>query len=1021
MTKAHMSTRKHPSTNIDESSDILDSETTDTSLTGTTGSYDPFQWRPDDSHPRRFIQRESSVILATTGERVHRQITFSSSATHLNESESLVGGDRPSPLYHPSSRFDCLILQPLQMLYYDKTFREVMKCCIAYLISTLGVYWAPFDHFFGNTDSKHIIATVAIYFHPTRTKGSMHQTLIFVIISVTFSFAVSLACRWISAITYKKGADEISHLIDLVFSSVALGIVAFMKQKVNKETFNTACSLASITIVLCIIKEGSLNSAAVPLERIESTFKVVLVGCLISVGCCYLLWPVSAVNQLQGVLNDSYNLFSSVLSILTRRFIAGEQFTTKDNEMIDKLKSNISSLLKSLEEAKYELRLKGREDEWKIFNELVNSTISLARHLQALTAAVKMQWTLLNDFHSHEIERLSNMSFQSSAGASFDIPESVINMENPNAPTAPENDALSSLQLFDLFVYYLTPSIRSLVFTIKGVLSQVPFEKYSEEFPNQFAKTTTLQHSLDSAIKLYEEKQAQSLEKLYEQPIFKRDADFLSTADQEEVGACCGNFSTLLCNFALKLLEFIKLSEQYEEARAKPRQWPWLSFRWRGPKGTTTDEMLAQANSLHAALDDLKEQYGLSGLKKEYSGRWEYGLWRMSKVLKRTDVQFGIRVGLGAAFLAVFAYLGDTKEIFITWRGEWALTVYCIMMNRSVGGTSLTVKWRIIGTLLGCYTAYVIWMITDANVFALSFTGFLISIPSFYIILYWKQNQSFGRFILLAYNLTALYSYSMLQKDSEDDKEGGENPLISEIAFHRFVAVSVGIVWALSMAMFFLPTSARARLKRGLPILWLRLGVIWNSDPLEYDPETMHLVGFKAEEGTNKLLAECETLLKHAPLEVRLKGPFPVSAYTKLIRETSSILDAFQNLDLLIKVDTTLSLNEEYVLKYIAAERDEVEHRIFLVFYMLASTMRLGFPLPSKPASIEHAKDRLLYKLHEIRGLQGQNGISLKNADFVLLYSYILVASAVSERLENIQNQIKELLGEISEDKFQLV
>ena len=103
----------------------------------------------------------------------------------------------------------------------------------------------------------------------------------------------------------------------------------------------------------------------------------------------------------------------------------------------------------------------------------------------------------------------------------------------------------------------------------------------------------------------------------------------------------------------------------------------------------------------------------------------------------------------------------------------------------------MTVKWRFIGTFLGAIAAYIIWILTDGNVYALSITGFLLSIPCFYIIIYWKKNNAFGRFILLTYNLTALYSYSMTQKDAEDGNEGGDEPIIGEIAFHRYVAVSI--------------------------------------------------------------------------------------------------------------------------------------------------------------------------------------------------------------------------------------
>lgn len=50
-----------------------------------------------------------------------------------------------------------------------------------------------------------------------------------------------------------------------------------------------------------------------------------------------------------------------------------------------------------------------------------------------------------------------------------------------------------------------------------------------------------------------------------------------------------------------------------------------------------------------------------------------------------------------------------------------------------------------------------------------------------------------GRFIMLTYNLSALYAYSLSVKDVDgDDDEGGIDPIISEIALHRVVAVLTG-------------------------------------------------------------------------------------------------------------------------------------------------------------------------------------------------------------------------------------
>lgn len=966
------------------------------------------------SVPSKFqsLRKHQSVILARNGKKVHRSDSFFDDEFESLNAPGLADIEEDAnellPLLEVSSINRRTIVSTLKRAYHNEMYRSVLKCSLAYVIASLGVYWTAFDNLLGNTDSKHVVATVAVYFHPARSKGSMHQSIVFVVVSSLFSFFVSFTCRLMSTYFFNHGMDEMSYIIDLVVSSIGLGCIAFMKQRVNRATFNTACSLASISVVTCIVKEGSLNSSVVPFHRFVSTAQVVVIGSLISVSICYLLWPISAVHQLRKSLNDSYNIMSGCLSIVVNRFLKGEALTSKDKEAFALLKTNVKLLKSNLEEAKYELNLKGKEHELQVFEELVRATIALANHLLALRSSLEMQNVLLH-------EELLSSSFASEVSTihSFRLSALVENMDDISKNA--DATALNSAQLFDLFVTYLAPSIKSFIFTIKDVLKEVPFEESFES--GKFVKLANFQTSLHSAIDLFQAKQVESFDKLYSQQIFQS-LDFQLNADKEEVTACCGNFSSLLVLYGKELINFLKIAESHEAAKNAPRSWGWLFFRSHttAPLGPH-DRVVSTIN--HALLN-------LQGLHRPPQRKklelYTFKLWKNLKLFRRTDVQFGIRVGLGALFISTFAFYPKTKQTFNNWRGEWALVIYCIMMNKSLGGTTMTVKWRFIGTFIGAFTAYMVWLLTDGNVYALCLTGFLLCIPSFYIIIYWKKNNPFGRFILLTYNLTALYSYSMIQKDAEDDNEGGENPIVWEIAFHRFIAVSLGIIWALLMASVFIPNSARARLKTALTILWLRMGVIWNGDPLKYEeqgPQT-RLIGLRDEHGIHDLLAECEVLLKQAPLEFRLKGGFPRATYANIIARTSTILDAFQNMNLMVEVDPVLAPNEKYVIDYIAAERNELEHRIFLIFYMIASALKLGIPLPSKPASTEHAKDRLLNKLNEIRSKSNEQ-VKLTNEDYVLLYSYILVTSTITRELDEIIGLIKDLLGDISEEVFQLV
>lgn len=996
--------------------------------------------------------KSSSVILPESGQKVYRLNlffntefeSFNDDSFHDSEySESMASGvTGPRSGRRHWRRRVRRLRSRMARLYRSEMFRNILKCSIAYLVASMGVYWTPFDNFLGVTDSKHVVATTAVYFHPARTKGSMHQLIVFVIISLLFSFLVSLFCRSISTFFFNNGEDEISFGIDLVISSIGLGFIAFMKQKVNKQTFNTACSLASISLITCIVKEGSLNSSVIPMKRLLSTSQVVFVGSCVSVATCYLLWPKSAVSLLRKSLNDCFNIMSLLVSITTHRFLNGETLTKKDSEIFALLMKVCNDLRGSLEEAGYELRLVGKEAELSSYTEIVEATISLLRHLQALRSSLEMQWLLLHDDRGkgRSPDGASSRSLDSFHSSDIHLSQSVENLSAFSNTDLlgheADQTAMYPNQLFDLFVYYLAPSIKLFVFTVKEVLGAVPFEhKYvRDKDQDVFVKSSNYQKSLVKALELFQSKQAHSFRKIYSQEIFKPD-NLMFKTDQEEVTACCGNFASLLALYGEELIRFLQLTEHFEVvAKSSPRSWSFLKV-WKTKQEDDKDKQTTYETDFVEALREFKAQFstvtnrqatentGLISGKTKFDD-FRVRLWESLYFFRRIDIQFGLRVGVGAFCIGIFAFLPQTKDIFVTWRLEWTMVIYCIMMSKSLGGTTMTAKWRFVGTFLGAFIAWVVWALTEGNEYALATTGFLLSLPCFYIIIYWKKNNPFGRFILLTYNLTALYSYSMTQNDSEDDNEGGVEPIVGEIASHRFISVSIGIAWALFVATCFLPNSARKRLKSGLTVLWLRMGVIWNSDPLEYKSapnEPARLVGLKDYKGTSSLFTECQTLLKQAPLELRLKGALPKGIYEDLLKSTSNILDAFQNIKLMFEVDPWLTPNEEYVLKFIENEREELEHRIFLIFYMIASALALGFPLPSKPASTEHARNRMLLKLSEVRSKSVSESVKLTNEDYVLLYSYLLVTSTITKELDKMVELIKQLLGGFSEEIFYLV
>ena len=123
-------------------------------------------------------------------------------------------------------------------------------------------------------------------------------------------------------------------------------------------------------------------------------------------------------------------------------------------------------------------------------------------------------------------------------------------------------------------------------------------------------------------------------------------------------------------------------------------------------------------------------------------------------------------------------------------------------------------------------TAYTLLHKTPA---ILAIFGFLFSMPCFYYIVAKPQYATTGRFVLLTYNLTCLFSYArfisaptfcvfgnVVGKKKRRYNTRQLNNSVVDIAFHRSTAVTVGVVWAGFVSRFWWPSEARRELSKQL-------------------------------------------------------------------------------------------------------------------------------------------------------------------------------------------------------------
>jgi hypothetical protein len=330
------------------------------------------------------------------------------------------------------------------------------------------------------------------------------------------------------------------------------------------------------------------------------------------------------------------------------------------------------------------------------------------------------------------------------------------------------------------------------------------------------------------------------------------------------------------------------------------------------------------------------------------------------------------------------------------------------------------------GTVIGAGCAVIAWLISnndgEANPYLLGFFGWLMALGCFYIIIA-KGDGPMGRFIVLTYNLGALYSYSLsIHDDDNDDDEGGIDPAIWEIVLHRVVSVLIGTIWAIIICRWIAPISARRKLREGLCVLWLRMSLIWKRDPLAMfllgEPRNAYM-DIREESELHSFLASLRSLLKSASSEFEFSGPFPEKTVGRMLDSAGRMLDAFHAMNVVISKNLQYTPGEATLLRYTRPERFALSARISHLFTVLASSIKLEYPLNDVLPNIEDSRDRLLAKISQYRGTEEGRELTTEQ-DYEMLYAYVLVTGQLAQDIAAVRADCETLYGTLNEENLKL-
>ncbi|KAI8142257.1 Fusaric acid resistance protein-like-domain-containing protein [Fennellomyces sp. T-0311] len=401
-----------------------------TSFLGTfSDDFNYFEVVLDDGTRQKRSVSLSTVPLHLDGAHSNNRPKFNHSTDEIpNETTSLLPrNSRPPLLDDDSSDSDAELHQRpvkpksgprawLARVYEWRHLtlkqKQVLKCSFAYAIGALFTFVPYLNKWVGATSvSSHIVCTVTVFFNPAKTMGGMVEAAGFGLLYAVLALALCLMSLATSDFLM------IDHHLYLESCIVTLGfwlagstfIVSFFKAHLNKPSIRTASSLAFIILFSVLVRETSSNMEF-DTTKIEQIFFIVLIGTVISIAVCYLIWPIRSSKKLKSDINATLDSIRILLKLLTKTFLLDAdlpEFTA--NELLENaIKSHRKSfvaLQSSLKEAKLEFYSMEMWCHSVGFDKTVTSLQRLAQHISGLRSSCGLQFEAMQEMGEPVVSR----------------------------------------------------------------------------------------------------------------------------------------------------------------------------------------------------------------------------------------------------------------------------------------------------------------------------------------------------------------------------------------------------------------------------------------------------------------------------------------------------------------------------------------------------------------------------------------------------------------------------------------
>ncbi|KAK4517546.1 uncharacterized protein ATC70_000885 [Mucor velutinosus] len=287
--------------------------------------------------------------------------------------------------------------------------KMVLKCSLAYLLGSLFTFMPILNSMLGTAKiSSHVIATVTVFFNPSKTVGGMVEAAGYGLLYTVCALLLSLMSMLIAIYLRSEDYYVTSCCVTLGFwLAGSTFVLSFIKAHYNKPAIGTGCGLGFMIIFPVLVKEGSVIPSDFDPTYIEEMFAIVTIGTAISAFVCWFIWPMTATKKLKIDINDTLMAIKILLKLLTKTFLLDTdlpEFTANENlqTAINSHRTSFTSLQASLADAKKEYY---NLDIWRHaagYDTIVSSLQRLAQHVGGLRSSCGLQFEVMRTSTSQD-------------------------------------------------------------------------------------------------------------------------------------------------------------------------------------------------------------------------------------------------------------------------------------------------------------------------------------------------------------------------------------------------------------------------------------------------------------------------------------------------------------------------------------------------------------------------------------------------------------------------------------------